>query len=59
MEATNLLIGQGLPTILMRRIQYISREIKCRGRTPLEVEFEMERQKAADCLFFLFYQVPV
>lgn len=57
MSATDALIGQGLPAVLMRRVEWVSREVKCRGRSPLEVEFEVERQKAADCLFFLFYQV--
>ena len=59
MVATDALIGQGLPSLLMQRIAAISREVKCRGRTPLEVEFEVERQKAADCLFFLFYQTQI
>lgn len=55
--ATDALIGQGLPAVLMRRVEWVTREVKCRGRSPLEVELEVERQKAAGCLFFLFYQV--
>ena len=55
--ATDALISQGLPGVLLRRVEWVTREARCRGRTPLEVEFEAERQKAADCLFFLFYQV--
>ncbi|GAB5029933.1 nucleoporin 205-like protein [Nannochloropsis oceanica] len=59
MLATDNLISQGLPKLLMHRIEHISREINCRGRTPMEVEYEVERQKAADCLFFLFYQTQI
>jgi hypothetical protein len=43
----------------MRRVEWVTREVKCRGRSPLEMEFEVERQKAADCLFFLFYQTQI
>ena len=59
MLATDKLISQGLPTLLMHRIEHISRESNCHGRTPMEVEYEVERQKAADCLFFLFYQTQI
>jgi len=59
MVATDSLIAQGLPSVLMERISKITRDIRCRGRSAAETEFEIERQKAADCLFFLFYQTQI
>lgn len=55
-EATDRFVRQGMPVILMSRIKAIT-ALNMNGRTDLELELEVERQKAAECLYFLYYQV--
>lgn len=55
-EAVEGFVRQGMPALLMARIKALT-DKNLNGRSDLEVELEVERQKAAECLHFLYYQV--
>jgi hypothetical protein len=57
--AVDAFIDQGLPAVLMRRVELVTRENRTRGTTPAQQEYAVERQRAAECLFFLYYMVRV